>query len=547
MSYATLYNKRATPQSEPIPGETQVENSAGGYVYALDQWKRFHRFLILGSDAPTYYASAKALTRENAENVERCIAEDGQRAVDLIVAISDAGRAPKNDPALFALALATVAQSDVTRTLAYRALPKVCRIPTHLFHFAEYRKALGGWGSGMRNAVARWYNEQPVERLAHAVVKYRQRDGWTHTDLLAKAHPVAVTPQHNALYRWIDGSGVGERALTNKTGAVVRRYPSVADIALPAIIAAYEEAQGTTDVQRLCTLIREHGLTREMLPTACLTQAVVWEALLEQMPMTAVLRNLGNMAKVGLLSQMSHAASTVCARVTDGERLNKARIHPLTLLVALKIYQQGHGDKGKGAWSPVGQIVDALDAAFYLSFGAVEPTGKRQLLALDVSGSMGWGNLAGLPITPREASAALAMVVARTEPNYGIIAFDTATTELSISPRQRLDDVVNMVAGLQMAGTDCALPMLWAMEKKVDIDAFQIFTDNETWAGRIHPSQALRQYRRDRGIPAKLIVHGMTSTGFTIADPNDSGMMDVVGMDTSVPTIISEFIAGHVS
>jgi 60 kDa SS-A/Ro ribonucleoprotein len=61
------------------------------------------------------------------------------------------------------------------------------------------------------------------------------------------------------------------------------------------------------------------------------------------------------------------------------------------------------------------------------------------------------------------------------------------------------------------------------------------------WAGSIHPAQALRDYRQRMGIPAKLVVVEMVSNGFTIADPDDAGMLDVVGCDTSTPTVISDF------
>jgi 60 kDa SS-A/Ro ribonucleoprotein len=44
------------------------------------------------------------------------------------------------------------------------------------------------------------------------------------------------------------------------------------------------------------------------------------------------------------------------------------------------------------------------------------------------------------------------------------------------------------------------------------------------------------------GIAAKLIVVAMTSNGFTIADPNDAGMLDVVGFDAGVPGVIREFV-----
>ena len=97
---------------------------------------------------------------------------------------------------------------------------------------------------------------------------------------------------------------------------------------------------------------------------------------------------------------------------------------------------------------------------------------------------------------------------------------------------------------LTFGRTDCALPMLYAMEQGLEVDAFVIYTDNETYCGRIHPHQALVQYREKTGIPAKLIVVGMTSTGFSIADPADGGMMDVVGFDTAAPAVMSDFVRG---
>ena len=64
------------------------------------------------------------------------------------------------------------------------------------------------------------------------------------------------------------------------------------------------------------------------------------------------------------------------------------------------------------------------------------------------------------------------------------------------------------------------------------------------WCGcgaKVHPKEALNQYRERTGIPAKLIVVGMVSNGFSIADPNDGGMLDVVGFDTAVPQIMADF------
>jgi 60 kDa SS-A/Ro ribonucleoprotein len=155
---------------------------------------------------------------------------------------------------------------------------------------------------------------------------------------------------------------------------------------------------------------------------------------------------------------------------------------------------------------------------------------------------MTWGEIAGVPgLSPRVGSAAMALVTAATEKNHHIMAFCDTLVSIAISPRQRLDDVCRTIAQLGFGGTDCALPMMYAMKEKIDVDEFVVLTDGETWFGKVHPAQALVQYRRQTGINAKLVVVGMTSNGFTIADPNDEGSLDVVGFDTATPQLISDF------
>jgi 60 kDa SS-A/Ro ribonucleoprotein len=84
--------------------------------------------------------------------------------------------------------------------------------------------------------------------------------------------------------------------------------------------------------------------------------------------------------------------------------------------------------------------------------------------------------------------------------------------------------------------------MLHATKNSLDVDAFVIYTDNETWDGNIHPHVALSEYNKKMGKNAKLIVVGMTSTRFSIAKPEDPNMLDVVGFDTATPELISAFI-----
>lgn len=112
---------------------------------------------------------------------------------------SASGRAPKNDPALLALAIAAKRGDEVTRTAALEALRQVARTSTHLFALAEALEQLGGWGRGTRRAVADWYRDRDLDALQYQAVKYRQRGGWTHADMLRLAHAQPPTPDHDRL------------------------------------------------------------------------------------------------------------------------------------------------------------------------------------------------------------------------------------------------------------------------------------------------------------------------------------------------------------
>ncbi|HTJ82135.1 MAG TPA: TROVE domain-containing protein [Polyangiaceae bacterium] len=562
MRYSRHFKALATPQSAPARVD-QKQNDAGGFAFEADRWQRLDRFLVLGSDGGSFYVSEKALTVDNAGAVLDCLAADGLRTVARIVEISVRGLAPKNDAALFALAMASGADDVATRRAALAALPKVARTATHLFHFVADVDGFRRWGRSLRRAVAAWYTDKPAGDLALQLVKYRQRDGWTHEDVMRLAHPVPSTPEHAALFRYALGKSAGERRV--KRGDVERVYPAVGEPS--PFVAAFEEAQRTDEVRRVVELVRAHGLTHEMLPTRWKRHRSVWEALLERMPMTAMVRSLAKMTEVGLLEPRSEASKKVAARLGDVSAIRKARLHPLSILVAQHIYARGKGDKGKLAWAPDRAIVDALDAAFYLAFDAIVPTGKKILLALDVSGSMDGPAIAGMPgITPRVGSAAMAMVTARTERDWAVVGFSSGVpgeytsgdgrsmhrgfraglSPIAISPRQRLDDVIKTVQAIPMGGTDCALPMLYAAAREMEVDAFVVYTDSETWAGDIHPFEALRRYRRRMGKPeAKLIVVGMVANGFTIADPKDPNMLDVVGFSSDVPAVMSDFIRGQ--
>ena len=137
----------------------------------------------------------------------------------------------------------------------------------------------------------------------------------------------------------------------------------------------------------------------------------------------------------------------------------------------------------------------------------------------------------------------MAIVTVRAESSYQVMGFCDVFTPLNITDKDSLADVMGKVR-LPFRQTDCALPMRWATGNRIPADGFFVYTDNETYYGDMHPHVALEQFRQKLGRDAKLVVAGLTASPFTIANPADPGMMDVVGFDTAMPAIMSDFMKG---
>ncbi len=537
MSYLRKYSPLHPHQRQPLDDQ-QIENSAGGYAYPVSIWTNLDRFLILGTEGGSYYAEEQDLTKENIDSVKKCITEDGIKVVERIREISVSGRAPKNDPALYALALAFTHGNTTTKQKVQEVFCDVARIGTHLFNFVAFMDGMRGWGRSVRRLIGEWYRTKDDDTLAYQVLKYQSRNTWRHADVLAKCH----YGENRGIYRWMKGLDTEKRVVSraSKDGTQISTTYDATD-ALPELLAGYEELKRTEKRADVIKLIEKHEFTHEMVPNVWKDETDVWAALLANMPVMATVRNLGKMTQVGLLKPYAQEVQTVLDRLS-ADVIKRSLIHPIQILMALITYRSGKGVRGSLTWQPVPQIVDALDAAFYMAFDNIEPSEKNTLLALDVSGSMGSGTVAGCKgLTPRTASAALSLVTARTEPNYHIFGFSDDFVHLPIAAEDDLTSAVEKVRGIPMGATDCALPMLYAIENKLEVDVFIIYTDNETWYGDIHPKTALDMYRQDMGRPAKCAVVGMVANKFSIADPNDAGMLDFIGFDTATPALLSDF------
>ncbi len=519
--------------AESLGNPNATTNNSGGDSFTISIWERLERLLVLGSDSNTYYQTSRELTIENANCVLECIKADGLKTVNTIVQISDAGRAAKNDSALFALAICAGHTDSplAVRKAALAALPKVARIGTHLFQFVNYVSKMRGWGRSLRTAIADWYTSMPADKLALQVVKYAGRNTeegtassrWSHDDLLRLSHATG-TQLHNVIFDYI----THENRLPLEVPAALR------------ILEGTEKIKLAETAAMAAQIVADYKLPHEVVPKQFANSPEVWQALLPNMGLTALIRSLNRLTSYGVLTIFGETTKSVVARITDQTVLRKARIHPVVALNALRAYSAG--TNRNITWSPIPQVATALEEAFYASFESITPSGKNIVMALDVSGSMTGGSVAGLEsLRPYEVTAAMAMVTARKEPNHYIMGFTHSFIDLGITAKDSLAEAMKKTTRSNFGSTDCSLAIDWATRNKIPVDAFIVYTDNEHNTGS-NPNTALRSFRNKFGRNTKGIAVATSATSYSIFDSDNPWALNMAGFDASAPAIISEFI-----
>lgn len=511
-------------QSRPIPGREKdmIPNAAGGYCFKDDEKTQLDKYLIFGTDGGTYYLDENEFTIDRIEFLADYIQKDPRYVLERTARLSERGRVLRNDYAIAVLALAWVMGF---RREVGEVFDRVIRIPTHLYRFLEYVKVLQGgklrtnrtFKAILRNHI----QAKGRDTLVYHALKYQQRNGWSFTDVLRIVHPRPRDEFENRLYGWLLGKKEAPE------------HP---------LVEAFIKLRRAKTEEEVVRIIKEYDVTWEFVPGEWLGSRKVWEALLPKLPYQALLRNLGRLSALKVIDDFgsNEAAKYVISVLTDEERIRKSRIHPVQVGLAYAVYAEGEGIRGSLSWTPAKTINEALDEAFIKAFGNVEPIGKRIVVAIDDSGSMTWEAPARVPMKAVEAAALVAVPLLKTEPHIVAYRFSYGDdiSRLNIASPDWHSLARQLGEG---GGTDIALPIKELLRRKIEADLVVVLTDNETWAGDWHPAEVWERYRQEISPNAKLVVVSMTATPYSVADPQDRSVMQVVGFDASLMKLIREF------
>jgi len=484
-----------------LPGREHemTYNDAGGAVF-IDDAKRLERFIILGIDEGTIYATPEEIHERTIELIRELPYETFKR-----VMIEAAPKAWRKRNPIAAIAIRAALTDD--RALIFNDLlpnlPGLFKTPSDLLYFASMYR--GAFRKPFSRSVRRFVQRKLHDFDDYQLAKYRKRYGISTSDLLKLAHP--HPGDRNAVFHYLlDGEYTDELAGTIFEGL------KLANIA------------GTVD--EVLKVAERFNLSWEMLPSWALKDADTWVGLyrMGKIPAMALLRNAWRFDRDGVPGDVFDSV------VEDLSKIHRRGVHPgyiLTAAIELKRRNASY------------DLVDALFKAFDAASSSNAAHDMRIGLAIDNSGSMWWGMIGGM--LRLEAALALGSVIDSAFRRVSVTYFSNRAYNLNIRPRSALDsfeDTLREYSG----GTSVASALSHLADRRGDgYDATVVITDEQNWAGE----SVQMTYQRHKKTLGKLIIVTVdASAKGSLTDPKDPDQVTVVGLVPEIDKVIAEFVRG---
>lgn len=572
----------SVPATSPIPGREHemVPNHEGGYGWNASGLTMLRRFLILGTTENQYYADKRELTTSALTAITGYLKENLDEAIREYREVVRFNRAISPSPAIYLLAYLFSMGIPRWTSAAKAMYPEVLRTGAHLQEFTSYVRAMKKTGRALRTSFEKWLEGKDDRTLMYQMLKYQQRHGFSWADMFALYHPRPKGDVRSTMYTWARFGGLptaeflsnGGKRMTMAAAEKVlaqaqevwAKDPAFAQVrTMKKLIALGSEEIKELGAAPLVESIRDLRMTHEMVTGTeifATHKAEGWSALAEKMPAHAMLRSLNTLSANGVLK--GEIQANICKFLQDDEAIKRARVHPMSLLKTWYIYRGGKGLRGSLAWDPNPKVVAALERAFAISMRVKEPLKGRVLVALDVSGSMYHGAVPGMEfLAPYEVGSAYAHIMMRSCESPEVMYFDyrhsnawgnrrvggeegykIVTKELKGIPT--LDKTIEFTRQFGAGGTDCSIPIAYALKHKKHFDLFVLFTDGESWAGN-HGAAVVQEYRKQVNANARVVYCTTAPYGTVLTDPGDVRALDIVGFDPNAATLIEDFHRGN--
>lgn len=542
-------------------------NEEGKPAFERGNYERVVQVLTTNTLEDTFYVGEKELT----EQTQAAIAEMAEKDPEFL---AQALIHARNEGMMQLVPIMGLAILSNAKDKSYfkRVFPRIIQTPDNLADFVKFCKAEGvrkGLGGKASETVKAWLltlSEYQAVKYSGDTKSKRKEDGtvehkFSLKDMVALTHPKPETPEQAELLTWIMK---GEKALP--------------EIAHHPLIAAFEGLKKAENDEERVKFITEGHLPWEVvIPAVPKMTPELWKGLLFQMPYMALLRNLNNLSKHGVLDDQS-CVEYVVRRLTDEQAIRKAKILPFRFFEAYKaqggkvssrferfgcLDDEGNDDQDENVEKrlPNSLIIDALEQALELSFVNLPDLQGELAIATDVSGSMGnrindksntrYSDIAGV-----YTGALLKKAAGRVH----TIPFEEKVINVQLSGQDRILQNAQKIVELGGGGTALGSPIELLLANKQKVDVFIGITDNMDWAyGQDNDSWSMRggrnlckssflkawqTYRETVNSDAQAFLIRIDPYKTSVAPQSEPGVHFIYGWSDAVPTYISRIMEG---
>lgn len=469
--------------SAPVP---TTKNRDGFPAYERSLEEQYLQTLLTNTVGNTFYADKNELLKE-ADYIH-----DAMLAKDPAFAARAQGFARNEGfmrlQPLFGLA--KLAKADPG--LFSKAFDKVVLIPSDLQDFLTILKGQGRGegGRSVKRETAKFLNKVGE----YWAIKYNgQGRGYSLGDTVSTAHPIAKDQKQNAIFRYLIG----------------KEY----DKELVPQIGRFEDLKRADAAEDKIKAITEGRLPHEVVTGTIKPDKAIWNAIVPQMPVFALLRNLNTLDRAGVLDENR---KLITEKLADKEVLRKSKILPFRFLNAFEQVSKG--------WTK-----DVLRQAVELTFDNLPEIPGKTAVFLDVSGSMNGQYL-------RIGSVFALALFKKTKGNGVFWVFDTRT----LDPKASLhDSILSQAERIHpLGGTDTGAPVRTLIHKKEKVDNIIIITDEQQNNGSPFYRELLA-YRNKISPSAKAFVVDIAPYRSAMVPPADKLSWYVYGWSDTVLQYIS--------
>ncbi len=416
-------------------------NSESYPCFRRDWREEYLQMLLTNTISNIFYASEETC-RDRALELHVFAADEDPEFMARAIVFARVDGFMRLQP-LIGLAVLSLASPNLFKL----AFDHVVRIVPDL---AEFTLALESFGRGQGGRMVK--REAARKLLAvdeYAALKYAGAGrGYGLRDLLRVYHPKAVDKKTQAIFKYLI-KGFDSEDLEHEL--------------LPQITAfeKFKTAAASGDGAAAIQSIKEGRLPYNIVTgAASAMSAELWDALLPEMPLFALLRHLETLERAGVLNDKA-VVRFINDRLTKPEAIRKAKILPFRFAQAWRMVSRG-------------DVRRALAHAAELSVENLPSVQGTTAVLLDVSGSMEGEFLM--------AGSVLALSIVRRTDGRGIfIIFNTEAEACAID-----DDmtILEAAAGIPSGGgTDTGAPLRLMTRKRSFADNIVIITDEQQNTG----------------------------------------------------------------